>query len=403
MAILDRPMFQRPLTREQLSKYGLPAFANGGIVVQKFSDGKEVKIPPGYQYNQGPNQQTVGGSTLMERYQDPKSFSSLVLSGKERGLGDLERRIAELERIIANPDYYGEEQVAAAKAELPKLKAELAQKDTTISTEENATTVPEDIKKAKTPQQLREALLNQESQLTDEEIKAKQEEIQDNLTLTEDKEQLTELEKLVKERSALYKKMLGDPKEGLKYQGLLQLAQFGLNLASAKGGNFAEKIANSAKDPLQAFAKLGQEAMKDERAIDMLAIKGSEEELARTQKPGTFGQLVNDIMNNKPGISREDAYKEAMEISTAKAGKTIAELKAETEKLYFDAFVAEGDDVVTARTKAKQLTNLDFSIPETEEKETSENIAEINSDAEFEALEPGTKYRNKGETQVRVK
>ena len=403
MAILDRPMFQRPLTREQLNRYGLPAFANGGIVVQKFANGKEVKIPPGYQYNQGPNQQTVGESTLMERYQDPKSFSQLQEYGEQKGLGDLERRIAELERIIANPDYYGEEQVAAAKAELPKLKAELVQKDTTISTEENSTPVPEDIKKAKTTQQLREALLNQESQLTDEEIKDKQKEVQDNLTLNEDKEQLTELEKLVKERSALYKKMLGDPKEGLKYQGLLQLAQFGLNLASAKGGNFAEKIANSAKDPLQAFAALGREAMKDERAIDMLAIKGSEEELARTQKPGTFGQLVNDIMNNKPGISREDAYKEAMEISTAKAGKTIAELKAETEKLYFDAFVAEGDDVVTARTKAKQLTNLDFSIPETEEKETSENIPEINSDAEFEALEPGTKYRNKGETQVRVK
>ena len=32
MAILDRPMFQRPLTKDQLRGYGLPAFANGGVV-----------------------------------------------------------------------------------------------------------------------------------------------------------------------------------------------------------------------------------------------------------------------------------------------------------------------------------------------------------------------------------
>ena len=32
MAILDRPMFQRPLTKAQLKQYGLPAFANGGVV-----------------------------------------------------------------------------------------------------------------------------------------------------------------------------------------------------------------------------------------------------------------------------------------------------------------------------------------------------------------------------------
>ena len=408
MAILDRPMFQRPLTREQLSRYGLPAFANGGVVVQKFADGKEVKIPPGYQYNQGPNQQTVGGSTLMERYQDPKSFSELQAYGEQKGLGDLERRIAELERIIANPDYYGEEQVAAAKAELPKLKAELTQKDKTISTEENSTPVPEDIKKAKTPQQLREALLNEESQLTDEKIKAKQEEMQDNLTLTEDKEQLTKLEKLVKERSALYKKMLGDPKEGLKYQGLLQLAQFGLNLASAKGGNFAEKIANSAKDPLQTFAALGQEAIKDERAIDMLAIKGAEEELGRTQKPGTFGQLVQDLINSK-GLSPEKAAEEATRIYEQKSGKTIAEMKDERYSELLALYTQELGEVDKAVNAADAQIKKEFGTGmflEQDSKETVEtggNIVEIDSDAEFESLAPGTQYRNKGETQVRVK
>jgi len=40
MAILDRPLFQRRLTTNQLRGYGLPAFANGGIV-QKFANGGE--------------------------------------------------------------------------------------------------------------------------------------------------------------------------------------------------------------------------------------------------------------------------------------------------------------------------------------------------------------------------
>ena len=46
MAILDRPLFQRRPTREELMAYGLPAFANGGIVY-KFADGGKV---PGRKY-----------------------------------------------------------------------------------------------------------------------------------------------------------------------------------------------------------------------------------------------------------------------------------------------------------------------------------------------------------------
>jgi len=101
-------------------------------------------------------------------------------------------------------------------------------------------------------------------------------EVEDDIE--KEKSELDRLKTLALERSALYKQMLGDPKEMMKQQGLLQLAQFGLNLASARGGNLAEKIAKSAKDPLQAFAALGRESLKDERAIEMLAIKGAEDE-----------------------------------------------------------------------------------------------------------------------------
>ena len=380
MAILDRPMFQRPLTKDQLRAYGIPAFANGGIVVQKFANGREVTIPPGYQYDDKALGQTTGSPTAMETVMDPKSYTPMVEKYAKKGVTNLEGRIATLERIIANPEYYGEDKVAEAQAELPKLKAELAERKATTGSEEQkieatSTPVPEDIKKAKTTTELKEAILKGKGPGQDEIIEEKTTSVTDTLGEPE-KQRLSDLESLVRERSDLYKKILGDPREGLKQQGLLQLAQFGLNLASARGGNFAEKIANSAKDPLQAFAALGREAMKDERAIDMIAIKGAEEELGRTQKPGTFGQLINDIMSNNPSMSRADAYKEAMEISTAKSGKTIVELKAETEKLYFDAFVAEGDDVEEARRKAKQLTNLDFSVPETEKETTTTTTTE---------------------------
>ena len=46
MAILDRPLFQRRPTRDELMAYGLPAFANGGIVyMQKGGDPKGLFSP----------------------------------------------------------------------------------------------------------------------------------------------------------------------------------------------------------------------------------------------------------------------------------------------------------------------------------------------------------------------
>jgi len=325
-------MFQRPLTKDQLRAYGIPAFANGGIVVQKFANGREVTIPPGYQYDDKALGQTTGSPTAMETVMDPKSYTPMVEKYAKKGVTNLEGRIATLERIIANPEYYGEDKVAEAQAELPKLKAELAERKATTGSEEQkieatSTPVPEDIKKAKTTTELKEAILKGKGPGQDEIIEEKTTSVTDTLGEPE-KQRLSDLESLVRERSDLYKKILGDPREGLKQQGLLQLAQFGLNLASAKGGNFAEKIANSAKDPLQAFATLGREAMKDERAIDMIAIKGAEEELGRTQKPGTFGQLVQDLINSK-GLSPEKAAEEATRIYEQKSGKTIAEMKDE--------------------------------------------------------------------------
>ena len=395
MAILDRPMFQRPLTKDELRQYGIPAFANGGVV--KMSNGGD---PLGLFTPGG-----LGKQIMEEKEARPKmNLDDIIASPTESA--SIENQIKRLETIIRNKKANNPDaDTSAEEAKIAELKKELV----TAKQEEVkdiATPVPEDIRTAKTTTELKEAILNQGGLGTSEVIEEKTESITDDLGEPE-KQRLSDLESLVKERSELYKKMLGDPKEGLKQQGLLQLAQFGLNLASARGGNLAEKIAKSAKDPLQAFATLGREAMKDERAIDMLAIKGAEDELSRTQKPGTFGQLVQDLMNSK-GLDREEAAKEATRIYEQKSGKTIAEMKDERYSELLALYTQELGEVDKAVNAADAQIKKEFGtgmfIEETKETvETGANIVEIDSDAEFEALEPGTQYRNKGETQVRVK
>jgi len=363
MAILDRPMFQRPLTKDQLRAYGIPAFANGGIVVQKFANGREVTKPINVKEK---------FQEAAEGYFDPQAREKAIQEGRFFSpVSGLEDKIANLEKKITLMKNNNQD-TTAEEAELAQLKSQLAEEK--VKKEEataDSTPVPKDLTDAlKTgdTEKVKETLLTQEGPGQDEIIEEKTTSVTDTLGAPE-KERLSNLESLVRERSDLYKKILGDPREGLKQQGLLQLAQFGLNLASAKGGNFAEKIANSAKDPLQAFAALGREAMKDERAIEMLAIKGAEDELGRTQKPGTFGQLVNDILANNKNMTREQATQKAFDITTAKSGKTPQEIRREAYNMYYDDFIERGEEVSDAQRLATEAVNADFGVTSTGEGE----------------------------------
>ena len=78
----------------------------------------------------------------------------------------------------------------------------------------------------------------------------------------------------------------------IKRQGFLQLAQFGLNLASAQGSNFLDKVAKSAKDPLNAFAELGRKAYEDERAVNLLALEATEKDIATEQDAALRRELT---------------------------------------------------------------------------------------------------------------
>jgi hypothetical protein len=347
MAILDRPMFQRPLTKDQLRVYGIPAFANGGIVRMKTGGDPSGLFKPG----------GTGQKIKEAKEAQPKIMLSDVM-GTTSATASIESQIRRLETLIANKKASNPDaDTSAEEAKLAELKKELIETGQE-AVKDIATPVPEDIRTAKTTTELKEAILKGKGPGQDEIIEEKTTSVTDTLGAPE-KERLSDLESLVRERSDLYKKILGDPKEGLKQQGLLQLAQFGLNLASAKGGNFAEKIANSAKDPLQAFATLGREAMKDERAIDMIAIKGAEEELGRTQKPGTFGQLVQDLINSK-GLSPEKAAEEATRIYEQKSGKTIAEMKDERYSELLALYTEELSEVDKAVVAADAQIKKEF-------------------------------------------
>lgn len=401
-SILSRPLFQRPLTKDQLRQYGLPAFANGGIIkMQKggmpfFQEGQTsptvsnqpskfdlgytesgaISGKPGYQ---------IGGPLTREEYDrlspeevfkvyygtEPQITSESILSSLRNYLS--EQRTPD---ALANTKALEEEMKKQNMQTAPfipeadkeeKVTYEMDDKGNTVKVTEKTIIVkgkPKVVKdkeiikeadkpsgglpffkgKAKTDEKpdLETIDIEEKKRLDPRarDIKVKKEQdavAEGQATLADaglgatggERERLMNLENLVQERSELYKKIIGDPKEAMKQQGFLQLAQFGLNLAAARGGNLAEKIARSAADPLQTFAALAQQAVKDERAIDLLAIEASEEELARAEdedKAGTLGQIAEAFKIAEPGKSDSYYMNKAIKFSEAKSGQSDAEI-----------------------------------------------------------------------------
>lgn len=223
MAILDRPLFRRPLTKDELRMYGLPAFANGGVVhLKKGGDPLGLFNPSGY--------------------------------AQEKMKEEAEKEEAETALTNLVKNNYDDQIIRESKKEV-------------IAPEETKEDLPDgpDIKLKTKPSK--------------EEIDAIREQIEGSGETEVDK-----LKKRFLEKSKLYKEILGDSEKMRKEQGFLQLAQFGLNLASAQGANFLDKVAKSAKDPLNAFAELGRKAFEDERAVELLALEATEGEIAKEKE-----------------------------------------------------------------------------------------------------------------------
>ena len=334
MAILDRPMFRRPLTKDQLRGYGLPAFANGGIVYMNQGGGIDLGYTESGAISGKPPFNMFKGLTLeeyerMSPQEVLKAYAGLDTMGIAKGM---EESAAEGMGIMKDFIDVKDAQSATQKR---KERREQEKKKTFSDvikelSEEDEKKTPREIRAEK---KQKEVLESQKAIVTGEdaagmEAGAKSVFKKDDNTVSgtqgtsgegdplpdpvvDEDNRLSKLQDIIKERSDLYKKLLGDPKEQLKQQGFLQLAQFGLNLAAARGGNLAEKIAKSATDPLQAFAALARDAAKDERAIELAAIESGEKQLLTEIESeadlSTIGKSVRDIARIK-GIPINEAY-----------------------------------------------------------------------------------------------
>ena len=92
-------------------------------------------------------------------------------------------------------------------------------------------------------------------------------------TITEDIKSGS-MDEMIKDKITLFEKYLGKDtdkrKKGATYEAMVE---FGLNLASARGGNTMDKIARSAKDPLKNFAAVGKEIVNRAEKIKMAGIE----------------------------------------------------------------------------------------------------------------------------------
>ncbi len=95
----------------------------------------------------------------------------------------------------------------------------------------------------------------------------------DESKMTSDQIKSGELDNFIKERIDLFEKYIGDDtRKKTKTAGYNAMVQFGLNLAT-KRGNLVEGIAESAKEPLKEFAKLGNDLMDRAQQIKKAGIE----------------------------------------------------------------------------------------------------------------------------------
>lgn len=326
MAILDRPLFKKRINKDLLRQYGIPAFANGGVV-QRFTNGGSANpfgIDLGYDesgaISSKPPFNIFKGLTL-EEYESmsPEAVLKAYAGLDTRGIAEgMEKSVAESLDIIKEQEDLKKASGATKerkeqREEDPKTFGEVIEELGAEDIDKKPRDERAEEKKQKKIEEETEDQGTQAESGPDPKTRFDDVTKKTNTTITgtttdpfqgdssvsDERTQMQKLQDIIKERSALYKQLLGDPKEQLKQQGFLQLAQFGLNLAAARGGNLAEKIAKSATDPLQTFAALARDAAKDERAIELAAIESGEAQLLKEiDNQGdlsTIGKSVRDI------------------------------------------------------------------------------------------------------------
>jgi len=106
----------------------------------------------------------------------------------------------------------------------------------------------------------------------------------DKTTSTDDQIKKGGLDSFINDRIGLFEKYIGDDtRKRTKSAGYNAMIQFGLELAT-KRGNLVEGIAESAKEPLKEFAKLGNDLMDRAAAIKKAGIESGVEAFESAQE-----------------------------------------------------------------------------------------------------------------------
>jgi hypothetical protein len=203
------------------------------------------------------------------------------------------------------------------------------------------------------------------------------------------------LDDQIREKIEIFEKYLGKDtdkkKEVAKNEAMIQ---FGLNLASARGGNLIDKIATSAKDPLSNYAKVGKEILNRAEKIKEAGIESGIQAFEKTQ-------------------DRE--FEERIEREKSAADIQIQELKNDASKKSRSEFVADAVANILADENARfSFTSVAYNadgkrLPEyaniTDAQIVSEQINEVWQSANptripageegfavFEALPSGAYY-----------
>ena len=83
-----------------------------------------------------------------------------------------------------------------------------------------------------------------------------------------------DLDSMIKDKIEIFEKYLGkDVDKRKKSAGYNAMIEFGLNLASARGGNLVDKISRSAKDPMAKFADVGRKILDRAEQIKMAGVE----------------------------------------------------------------------------------------------------------------------------------
>jgi len=140
------------------------------------------------------------------------------------------------------------------------------------------------------------------------------------------------LDDLIKERIDIFEKYLGDGKDATRSGGFAALTEFGLNLASARGGNFMDKIARSAKDPLKTFTAIGMAAKDRADKIKMAGVEAGikadeaqkERDAASDPEGTTFQQNLSTLTAMFTGADGQLTIDQEDLVNMAKAGGTTS-------------------------------------------------------------------------------